>query len=94
MAAKRIEIVLPVFNELPNIVPLVHALDAATAKLKPRFEFSYLFINDGSTDGSRTLIEELCEERADIRAIHLIHNFGHAAAIRCGLAHAARMPWC
>jgi dolichol-phosphate mannosyltransferase len=88
VTAKHIEIVLPVFNEQANIGPLVQALDTATAQLKHRFRFSYLFINDGSTDGSRALIEKLCEKRADIRAIHLIHNFGHSAAIRCGLEHA------
>jgi dolichol-phosphate mannosyltransferase len=87
--AKQVEIVLPVFNELPNIAPLILALDAATAKLAGRVEFKYLFVNDGSTDGTRMLLDQLCVERRDIRVVHLIHNFGHSAAIRCGLAHAS-----
>jgi dolichol-phosphate mannosyltransferase len=88
MVRKRIEIVLPVWNELASLAPLVESLDAATCELRARFQVTYLFINDGSSDGTRTALQSLCDVRPDIRAIHLIHNFGHSAAIRCGLEHA------
>jgi polyisoprenyl-phosphate glycosyltransferase len=83
----HIEIILPVFNEVKNILPLVKALDEAVGQLEGQANVSYLFVNDGSSDGSKQLLQRIHKDRDDIRVVELIHNFGHGPTITCGLEH-------
>jgi glycosyltransferase involved in cell wall biosynthesis len=83
----HIEVVLPVFNEVQNILPLLKQLDTVQERLKSYATLSYLFINDGSEDGSRELLARLYKEREDIRVVDLIHNFGHGSALSAGIDH-------
>lgn len=89
MTTKRphIEIILPIYNEIENIPVLLSQLDETVKSLKGEASVSYLFVNDGSKDGSKELLTKLYSERSDIRVIHLIHNFGHPAALTCALEH-------
>ena len=83
----HIEVILPIFNEVKNIPPLLERLDKVKALLSPKATMSYLFINDGSQDGSTEKLNELHTARADVRVVHLLHNFGHGPALACGVAH-------
>lgn len=82
-----LQIVLPVFNEEETIPKLLLRLDAVKEKLKDAAVVSYLFVNDGSSDGTRATLESLATKRTDLRLVNLLHNFGHTAAIVCGLDH-------
>ena len=81
----HIEIILPIFNELKNIPVHLERLDLIKKELKSEVSMSYLFINDGSTDGSTELLTSLHRSRSDIRVVHLLHNFGHGPALACGV---------
>lgn len=83
----HIEVILPVYNEIKTLIPLVKALDAVQVQLKEEANLTYLFIDDGSTDGSRALLERIYRDRTDVRVIHLLHNFGHHHAISAGIHH-------
>ncbi len=83
----HIEIILPIYNELKNIPILVERLDQVRKKLSSEATFSYLFINDGSQDGSTEYLNQLHSTRFDIRVVHLLHNFGHGPALACGVQH-------
>lgn len=83
----HIEVILPVFNERENLEPLVRALDGAAAKLKGTATMSYLFVNDGSSDGTTEELYRLHESRPDVRVVDLLHNFGHGAALSAGVDH-------
>ncbi|MBY0371622.1 glycosyltransferase family 2 protein [bacterium] len=83
----RIEILLPIYNETLNLGPLVAALDKSAAALIGEADVHYLFVNDGSSDGSAELLESLAQHRSNVRVVNLIHNFGHSAALACGLDH-------
>ncbi len=83
----HIEIVLPVFNEVQNIQPLLKQMDMVGQELKAHASISYLFIDDGSHDGSSELLYRLYRERTDIRVVQLVHNFGHSSALSAGLDH-------
>ena len=48
-----------------------------------------IFVNDGSSDGSAELLDQLAADRHDIRVVHFSRNFGHQAAVHAGLAHAS-----
>lgn len=81
----HIEIVLPIYNEVNNLVPLIEAIDQMTDQLKGSATCTYLFINDGSKDGSKELLERIYSDRSDVRVVNLVHNFGHPAALACGI---------
>ncbi len=83
----HIEILLPIFNEVANLVPLTRELDRVISHIKHEVDVSYLFINDGSSDGSTELLHRMAKQRTDMRVVDLIHNFGHSAALACGIDH-------
>ncbi len=83
----QIEILLPVYNEVASLVPLVRELDKVFAALRDSYRFRLLFVNDGSTDGSAELLQNLAKKRSDTRVIDLVHNFGHSGALSAGIDH-------
>lgn len=86
-ALPHIEIVLPIYNEIENLPILLAECDRAIALLKGQATVSYLFINDGSSDGSKEALDALYLNRRDVRVMHLLHNFGHTAAIAAGIEY-------
>jgi dolichol-phosphate mannosyltransferase len=81
-----LSIVLPVYNE-ETILPLLTAKVVKT--LWPSgLDYELVFVNDGSTDGSGELLDELASTSRRIRVLHFSRNFGHEAAIHAGMAHA------
>lgn len=84
MSHRRITLLVPIFNESGNIRALVQETDAALAFLH-RFEFSYLFVDDGSTDESVHLLETLAGEDSRIGVLELSRNFGKELALTAGL---------
>jgi dolichol-phosphate mannosyltransferase len=78
-------IVLPARNEVANIAPMVAALREVMA---PLGRFEIIYIDDGSDDGTLTLLREAAAADASVRYLSLTRNFGHEAAIRAGLSHA------
>lgn len=86
MSSDSISIVVPVFNERGNIAELHQALVAAC---KPRgWRYEIVFVDDGSTDGSGEVMEELAAQHAPTRTIRLKRNFGQSAALAAGMDYA------
>jgi glycosyltransferase involved in cell wall biosynthesis len=52
------------------------------------YDFEFLFINDGSTDGSRDFVLKQVGENSDICLLELSRNFGHQTAVYAGLQYA------
>src|SRR5688500_7280697 len=80
---KKISFVIPVFNEAANIRILHQELTAVLEELP--YIFEYIFVDDGSTDSSLSLIKELTLESPDVFFIELSRNFGHQYALKAGL---------
>jgi glycosyltransferase involved in cell wall biosynthesis len=53
------------------------------------YDFEYLFVNDGSTDGTADYIRKLAAEDARVHYLLFTRNFGKEAALYAGLSHAA-----
>jgi len=85
---KTITIVIPVWNEAPNIAPLYKALCLVATKLSGRFRFSYLFVDDGSTDESAAEIEKIVMHDHAFHVIGFSRNFGKEAATSAGIDYA------
>ena len=84
---KQVTIVIPVYNEAENLAPFLKETTAVCSGISG-FDFTWLFVNDGSSDGT---IEELRKYSADnknIRYLSFSRNFGKESAIYAGLQHA------
>jgi dolichol-phosphate mannosyltransferase len=52
------------------------------------YPFGFIYVNDGSSDGTQAQLETLCAADDRVRVIELSRNFGHQAAITAGLDQA------
>ena len=78
----ELSVVIPVFDEAPNLPDLVKGLLAALEPLARPFEV--VFVNDGSKDGSDRLLDELAAKEPRIVVVHFRRNFGQTAALAAG----------
>lgn len=81
---KTISIIVPVYNEEGNIIPFFDCITEVTNKI-PNYKFEYLFINDGSTDKTLDIINELSVKNNLVKIIDFSRNFGKEAATSAGL---------
>src|SRR5687767_4124019 len=80
-----ISVVIPAYNEEASLPQLVPAIIQALA----RDSYEIIVVDDGSTDGTWTVVERLSATSAGcVRGIRLTRNFGHQAALLAGLADA------
>jgi glycosyltransferase involved in cell wall biosynthesis len=82
----ELSIVVPCFDE-EEVLPLLFerirgALEACG------IDYEVILVNDGSTDGSALLMEELHRRDARWKSVHLSRNFGHQLALWTGLGAA------
>jgi glycosyltransferase involved in cell wall biosynthesis len=83
----KLSIIVPVYNEVENLKPLYEATLRAMDCL-PRVEWELILVDDGSSDGSQTLLQELVQQDGcHARAVILRRNFGQTAAIAAGIDH-------
>jgi glycosyltransferase involved in cell wall biosynthesis len=82
----EVSVVIPVFNEADNLLPLYHALRAAMEDTGRTWEA--IFIDDGSTDATCQVLKELQMQDTCVRVILLRRNFGQTAAMVAGFDHA------
>ena len=84
--APDLSVVIPLYNEEPNVAALHRELSAALGAWGRSYEL--LFIDDGSTDGTFRVLKELQAGDPLVRAIALRRNFGQTAAFAAGFAYA------
>lgn len=83
---KKISILIPAYNEEAVLDSLYKRLGTLANDLK-KYEFEFLFINDGSKDKTLSIIRELAEVDTRISYINLSRNFGKEIAMIAGLDH-------
>lgn len=89
---QRLTLVIPVYNEADGLRAHLQAILQAADALP--LHSRLLVVDDGSVDGTRALVGELCAARDDVALLALNRNFGKEAAILAGLAQALRDPGC
>lgn len=84
-AKYSLSVIIPVYNEEDNVVPLYERLAAALSALElPLVEL--VFVNDGSADHTAERIQKLPQtETLHVNFIELSRNFGHQVAVTAGL---------
>lgn len=85
---KKIDIVVPCYNESENIRPLYEAIKEVFAKELPDYDFNLLSVNDGSHDSSLLVLQQLAKEDNRVKYLSFSRNFGHQLAVKAGLDHA------
>ncbi|MDR0370642.1 MAG: glycosyltransferase family 2 protein [Prevotellaceae bacterium] len=81
-----ISVVIPLYNEEKSLSKLF----AWVQKVMAENDFSYevIFVDDGSTDNSWHVIEELKKRSDTVRAVKFRHNYGKSPALYCGFGAA------
>lgn len=82
--AELLSIIVPIYNEVATSRALIDRLLAIDLPL-PR---EILVVNDGSTDGTRDVLDAAARERLPIVVLHVARNVGKGSAIRRGLQQA------
>lgn len=79
----RLSVVVPVYGEAAGIRAFVAELTAVLDGLGSPYEV--IVVDDGSSDGTWGVLEELAVSNARLRALRLSRNFGKEAALSAGL---------
>ncbi len=86
MAALRVAVVLPMYNEADNVAPLLDRL--ARVRESATVDLVALAVDDGSRDGTGARLSEARDRHPFLRVVVHERNEGMAAALRTGLATA------
>ena len=81
-----ISVVVPLFNEVESLPELTSWIDRVMEA--NRFSYEIILIDDGSTDGSWELIEQLSGQNTCIKGIKFRRNYGKSAGLYCGFEQA------
>lgn len=81
----HISLVVPVLDEQDTIVLFYETVRSDSFLTTKNVEI--VFVNDGSSDKSALLIEQLIKNDSKVKLINLSRNFGKEAALFCGLEH-------
>jgi glycosyltransferase involved in cell wall biosynthesis len=82
----NISVIIPLYNEeesLPELYAWIERVMNAN-----NFTFEVIFVNDGSTDRSWEVIEELSKKSENVRGIKFRRNYGKSPALFCGFKEA------
>lgn len=80
---RTLSAVIPVYNDAEVLPELLARLEPALDALASKFEV--LLVDDGSSDSSWSVIQELSKTRPWLRGIHLMRNYGQHNALLCGI---------
>ncbi len=81
-----ISVVMPVYNEA-EVLPILAARISSVLGHCP-MSYELIFVNDGSSDESARVLDQLATASDRVRVLHLSRNFGHQAAVQAGLTYA------
>lgn len=77
-----LSVVSPVYNEAENLRELYSKIKAVLTNLNKESEV--IFVDDGSSDNSFRLLQEIAANDAGVKIIHFIRNYGQTAALSAG----------
>lgn len=81
-----ISVIIPLYNEAESLPELTAWIEKVMNENK--FSYEIIFINDGSTDNSWDVIEELSKNNSSIHGIKFRRNYGKSPALYCGFERA------
>src|SRR6266566_2933418 len=82
-----ISLVIPIYNEAEGLPALYSAVSETLDRLPQSTEI--VFVDDGSKDGSATVLDELAAADPRVRVLHLARNYGQTAALMAGFQNSS-----
>lgn len=82
-----ISIIIPVYNEEEVLPTSYERIKEVAENLGEPYEL--VFVNDGSRDKSLDFLKEIAKENKSAKVLSFSRNFGHQAAVTCGMQHAS-----
>ncbi|HET8580695.1 MAG TPA: glycosyltransferase family 2 protein, partial [Nitrospiraceae bacterium] len=81
-----VSVVIPIKDERENLAPLTEQLlkvlsSQGESRSAP---FEILYIDDGSTDGSGSLLDDLAVQHTELKVLHFDRNYGQTSAFDAG----------
>jgi len=86
-AEREVSVIIPFYNEEENVNDTLCAVSQSLAEAKFR-SWELILVNDGSTDSTRTLLEEWATHDPNATVVNHERNLGVGAALRNGIVHA------
>ncbi len=80
---KKISIIISVYNEEEALEEFYRVSCPVFEALS--WDYELIFVNDGSADGSLSILRRFAEENSKVKVINFSRNFGHEAAMLAGL---------
>ena len=85
--SKKISIIVSVYNEEEVLFEFYRETIKVLLLIDNPYEI--IFVNDGSTDGSRSTLFKISRDDENVKVIHFSRNFGHEAAMIAGIDYAS-----
>lgn len=83
---KKISVVVPMYYEEAVVEECYKRTKSVLGSLE-NYEHEIIFVNDGSTDNTLPLLEEIAKNDTNVKIISFSRNFGHQAAVTAGLKY-------
>ncbi|BDW87938.1 MULTISPECIES: glycosyltransferase family 2 protein [Thalassospira] len=83
----ELSVIVPIYNEEESIKPLCERLLSVLDEMGKPFEV--IFVNDGSSDNSFSLLQDAAKERIELKIVNFRRNYGQTAATMAGIDHAS-----
>lgn len=80
-----LSVVVAVYNEEGNVAPLANEIVVA---LRGATRFELIFVDDSSSDGTRSVLESMKTSIPELRSVRHAANYGQSAAVRSGVVEA------
>lgn len=77
--------IFPVYNNAPSLNALYTEMRTVTGSIAKKYEYEFIFVNDGSQDNSLEVLTKLAKKDKHVIVLNLSRNFGHQAAVSAGM---------
>lgn len=85
---EKITLIVPCYNE-EDVLPLFYAEVTRVADLMGEYDFEFLFVDDGSRDGTMKVVKGFAQTDARVKYVSFSRNFGKEAAMYAGFSRAS-----
>lgn len=89
MPMKKLSFVIPVFRNEGSLLLTYQEITGELRRALPEYDYEFLFVNDGSDDGSLKELLGIRQQDNKVKVLDLSRNFGQVQAITAGLHRAS-----
>jgi len=84
---KKVSIIVPAYNEEESLPAFYEVVSALADSLDDKYEFEFMFINDGSYDNTEKILHQLRQQDRRVNYLNMSRNFGKEAGMLAGFDH-------